>query len=370
VAGACRAAAQGSYVDAVPGGSAGQITPEDLHEAGVYDPGAPDAADRLTALELLVQHGAALDDLRAELADYGALAARLALRPGPAQLTRRELAERAGLSEETVRRLWLGAGFADPGPDLPIATEADAAVFQGFGAAVSLFGEDTAFQLTRVVGAAMAKVADAIVSAFVTDVGPAAMASDPSGLALVRANLESASYMPFLVSAMDQLLRMHLVAASRTSADVEFGYETQRLVVGFVDLVGSTAFSEQVDVAALGAALGEFETTASDVVVAAGGRVVKLIGDEIMFVATSIDAACGIALDLADVIRAHPVLPPIRAGLAVGDVLVQGGDCFGPVVSLAARAVRERKRARSWWTLPSKRPFRRGTGQPRGLNNR
>jgi class 3 adenylate cyclase len=81
------------------------------------------------------------------------------------------------------------------------------------------------------------------------------------------------------------------VAASRTSADIEFGYETQHLVVGFVDLVGSTAFSEQVDVASLGAALGEFETTASDVVVAAGGRVVKLIGDEIMFVATSIDAA-------------------------------------------------------------------------------
>jgi class 3 adenylate cyclase len=334
-------AAQGSYVDGVPGDSAGQITPEDLHKAGVYDPDAPDAADRLTALELLVQHGAALDDLRAELPDYGALAARLALQPGPAQLTRPELAERVGLPEETVRRLWLGAGFADPGPDLPIATEADAAIFQGFAAAVSLFGEETALQLTRVVGAAMAKVADAIVSAFVTDVSPRAMASDPTGLALVRANLESASYMPFLVSAMDQLLRMHLVAASRTSADVEFGYETQHLVVGFVDLVGSTAFSEQVDVAGLGAALGEFETTASDVVVAAGGRVVKLIGDEIMFVATSIDAACAIALDLADVFRAHPVLPPIRAGLAVGDVLVQGGDCFGPVVSLAARAVKE-----------------------------
>ena len=340
MAGLCRAARR-SYVDAVPSDSAGQITPEDLHEAGVYDPGAPDATERLAALELLVQHGAALDDLRAELPDYGALAARLALRPGGGDLTRRELAERAGLQEETVRRLWLAAGFADPGPDLPIATEADTAVFQGFGAAVSLFGEDTAFQLTRVVGTAMAKVADAIVSAFVTNVGPEAMASDPSGLALVRANLESASYMPFLVSAMDQLLRMHLVAASRTSPDVKFGYETQRLVVGFVDLVGSTALSEQVDIAGLGAALGEFETTASDVVVAAGGRVVKLIGDEIMFVAASIDAACGIALELADAFRAHPVLPPIRAGLAFGDVLVQGGDCFGPVVNLAARAVSE-----------------------------
>jgi adenylate cyclase len=146
--------------------------------------------------------------------------------------------------------------------------------------------------------------------------------------------------MPFLVSAMDQLLRIHLVAAARTS-DVEFGYEKQRLAVGFVDLVGSTAFSEHVDISSLGAALGEFETTASDVVVAAGGRVVKLIGDEIMFVAASIDAACTIALDLAEVFRAHPVLPPIRAGLAVGEVLVQGGDCFGPVVSLAARAVKE-----------------------------
>ena len=317
------------------------LTADDLEAAGLYDPGAPGAADRLAMLELLVQHGATLEDLQGETADLGALASRLVIRPEKPTMTRRDFADRTGLPEETLQRLWLAAGFADPGADVPIVTDADAAVFQGFAAAAAVFGQDAAVQLTRVVGAAMAKVADAIVSTFVANVSPAAMAADPSGLALVRANLESSAYMPFLAAAMDQLLRMHLVAASRSTSVADRGYETQRLVVGFVDLVGSTALAQHLNTAELGAALSEFETRAADIVVGAGGRVVKLIGDEVMFATPDVDAACASALDLVEAFRAHPVLPPVKVGLACGGVLLRDGDCFGPVVNLAARAVNE-----------------------------
>ena len=36
----------------------------------------------------------------------------------------------------------------------------------------------------------------------------------------------------------------------------------------------------------------------------------------------------------------HPSIPPVRAGLASGEVTLRDGDVFGPVVNLAARAVK------------------------------
>src|SRR5438034_10534900 len=98
---------------AVPSGS---VTPEELAAAGVYDPGAPDAADRLAAVQLLVERGATIDDLRDAAGDLGGLAARLVLRPGGQRLTQRELAARAGVPVELVERVWLTAGIPNLGP--------------------------------------------------------------------------------------------------------------------------------------------------------------------------------------------------------------------------------------------------------------
>ena len=56
--------------------------------------------------------------------------------------------------------------------------------------------------------------------------------------------------------------------------------------------------------------------------------------------ATNARSAATIALDLVDVFDEHPTVPPVRAGLAGGQVLLRDGDAFGPVVNLAARAVK------------------------------
>jgi class 3 adenylate cyclase len=243
---------------------------------------------------------------------------------------------------ELIERLWRAAGFADPGPDVAVAAEGSVAIVQSFAAAASLFGEEAVFQLVRVLGSAMARVADAIISAFNVNVAPGAVASDPSGLRIVQANLDSMVFLPMLNEAMDQLLRLHLAAAAREGGpSLEAGYEAQELSVGFADLVGSTALAQQLAGGALGRALGAFEAEASDLIIKHGGRVVKFIGDEIMFVTADPDAAYLIGLELAEAFNAHDVLPPVRVGLARGDVLTSGGDCFGTVVSLAARAARE-----------------------------
>ena len=118
------------------------------------------------------------------------------------------------------------------------------------------------------------------------------------------------------------------------------GYESQRMCVGFVDLVGSTALAQRLSTRELGTVLTEFEHVAADTVTSAGGRVVKLIGDEVLYTASDEASACTIALNLATTFTDHPVVPAVRAGVAGGDVLLRDGDVFGPVVNLAARAVK------------------------------
>ena len=67
--------------------------------------------------------------------------------------------------------------------------------------------------------------------------------------------------------------------------------ELARLAVGFVDLTGFTALSRHLPPAELIQVITQFESTAYDVAAELGGRIVKHIGDEIMFVA--LDAASG-----------------------------------------------------------------------------
>jgi adenylate cyclase len=144
--------------------------------------------------------------------------------------------------------------------------------------------------------------------------------------------------MPAFMTSFEQLLRRHVVNASRPQLLTSpLGYESRRLVVGFVDLVGSTELAGRLSAPDLGAALSAFEATAADIVVSHRGRVVKLIGDEIMFTAPNLEDGCTIAHRIVAAFAAHPVLPPVRAGLAYGDVLTRDGDCFGPTVNLAAR---------------------------------
>ncbi len=119
------------------------------------------------------------------------------------------------------------------------------------------------------------------------------------------------------------------------------GYETQDLLVGFVDLVGSTELGERLGFRELGDVLTTFELLASDTVTGAGGRVVKLLGDEVLFTVPDVRSGVGIALDLASSFAAHPTVPPARLGLAYGRVMLREGDVFGPVVNLASRVVDE-----------------------------
>ena len=111
------------------------------------------------------------------------------------------------------------------------------------------------------------------------------------------------------------------------------------MAVGFADMVGFTLLSQHLGNEELAAVVARFEELAHDTVVALGGRVVKMIGDEVMFVVQTTGSAAEIGLSLAEAYADDELLSDVRVALAFGPVLVQDGDYYGPVVNLANRLV-------------------------------
>jgi adenylate cyclase len=107
--------------------------------------------------------------------------------------------------------------------------------------------------------------------------------------------------------------------------------------VGFADLVGYTEVTEHLDAAGLAALVQDFESTAEGAVAQGGGRLVKTIGDAVMFTTGEPESGALIALELAETIGRDTATPPARVALAWGSVLERFGDVFGPIVNLASR---------------------------------
>jgi adenylate cyclase len=143
------------------------------------------------------------------------------------------------------------------------------------------------------------------------------------------------SLVGLLEDSVDYVWRRHLLAALVRLLGTD--ETTPEEAVGFADLSGFTKLSQRMDVERLSELVDEFEAAAFDVVSAHGGRTVKLIGDEVMFVARSLPVAVDIALDLADRLRAVPDMPEIHCGIAYGRTASVAGDVFGPAANLAAR---------------------------------
>jgi adenylate cyclase len=112
------------------------------------------------------------------------------------------------------------------------------------------------------------------------------------------------------------------------------------VALGFVDLVGSTVWSQTLDLRDQNLALTRFESAAWSSAVLADGRVVKMIGDEVFFYAPSAEAACRIGIEVCQAAEADPVLPPARGAVGVGPVTPREGDYYGPLVNLLARLVK------------------------------
>jgi adenylate cyclase len=115
--------------------------------------------------------------------------------------------------------------------------------------------------------------------------------------------------------------------------------QSPSLAVGFADMVGFTLLSQHLSDEELAVVVRRFEELSHNIVVTARGRVVKMIGDEVMFVVDEVADAARIGLDLADAYADDDLLSDVRVGLAMGPVLLRDGDYFGRTVNLAHRIV-------------------------------
>jgi class 3 adenylate cyclase len=291
--------------------------------------------DELT--EFLLGLGATPEEIAAAGDEAAGVASTVILRGPQERFSRAEAAARAGIPVEVAIRFNRAAGLPDPGPDACVYNDDDVELLRLYDLGSQLLGADAVTQLLRVIGTSMARIADAEVAAFLTNVGGPLMLADPSGLELARANAAAAELLLQAGRGIDVLLRHHVEIANRPLMAVS--QDTTLIGVGFADLVGSTELAEDLSIAELGSVIAEFEERVIDITIDAGGRAVKFLGDGVMFVASEPAACCEIGLMLASEFAALDRVPPVRVGLAFGDVLSRDGDYFGPVVNLSARIV-------------------------------
>jgi adenylate cyclase len=319
-------------------------SPEDLAmlaAAGLYDPAAPQAAQRRALIAWLLAQGISAEEIVAAVrrgSTLTGLAGDLALRPGRDRLTLRDLAARAGLPLGRVEDILLAAALPPVARDAPAFSPEDVATVAAFARGAELFGEAALRDFMHIVGASLGRIAEAAVSLFVVNIEGPIHAAGGDELALAQANLRAVGALDLLLPAMQALFRAHVETAIRRlrAGRVPGSVDLVQRTVGFVDLVGFTSLSRRQSARELAELLLRFEGLAHDVTVARDGRLVKLIGDEAMFVAIEPAAACDIALTLVEQVAEDRAVTP-RGGLGSGPVLSRGGDYYGPVVNQAAR---------------------------------
>ncbi|WP_174900315.1 adenylate/guanylate cyclase domain-containing protein [Acrocarpospora macrocephala] len=251
----------------------------------------------------------------------------------PPRYTRREIASAAGIPQELAERIWRALGFASLADDAVAFTDADLQALQRIRMILDagLLDEVTLIRMTRALGRTTARLAQ-----WQTEIMIGALRDQaPTDADLARVLRAAELLLPDFELTLVHVWRAQLAAsAGRQLALTENGDRTT-LAVGFADLVSFTRVSRELDELALADLVEGFEARASDVVAQHGGRLVKTLGDEVLFTATEAETAARMTLDLVDALGQGD--PGVRIGLAYGPVLPVMGDVFGTTVNLAAR---------------------------------
>ncbi|NIH78908.1 adenylate/guanylate cyclase domain-containing protein [Amycolatopsis viridis] len=255
---------------------------------------------------------------------------------GKRRYTRLEVAERAGVPIERATRLWRALGFATVGDDEVVFTDADIDAVRTTDQLISsgLLDERLEAPVARTLGLHLSRLAEwqvRMLWTLITETGN--LGEDDAQVVTLVERL-----LPELQRVQDFVWRRHLAAfAGRALASPEENLEARTEAVGFVDMVGYTRMTRRLGEGELSAVLESFELLATEVIADHHGRVVKMIGDEVLFVADAPADAAEIALTLTERTAADAELPEVRAGLAAGRILSRFGDVYGSVVNVAAR---------------------------------
>ncbi len=241
----------------------------------------------------------------------------------------------AGVELERAERLWRAMGFPDVPAHARVFTDEDV---EALRITSRLVGEerviDESFEvsISRMLGQTMGRLAQWQVRTVLAaiEARPEAF-TDPAEIGGLIERI-----VPQLEFLQSHVWRRQLAAfAGRALAADDL--ESDTLAVGFADMTGFTALTRRLREGELEQLLERFEATAGDVVGAHDGRVVKSLGDEVLFTVAEPAAAAEIALTLLERTEDDDLIPPLRIGMAAGEVLSRLGDVYGPVVNIASR---------------------------------
>ncbi|WP_246857645.1 adenylate/guanylate cyclase domain-containing protein [Oerskovia sp. KBS0722] len=273
-----------------------------------------------------------------------------ALLGGPRALTVEGLAERAGLTERQVRSYWQALGLPITEQQEQMFTEDDAVALEEIYSVAERekFDDRSLTTLIRSMGHTTERLVLWQVEALVEHMTKRFDLDDTSARLLVLDRLPDLA--PVLETQLRHAWRRQLAAVAARFT-VEFSEaragdvtDSQALplprAVGFADIVSFTKRTAGLGSSELAEFVQLFETRARDIITAAGGRVVKTIGDAVLYVADDVATGAKVALGLAEEgERAGEGMevPPVRVSLVWGRVLSRFGDVFGPSVNLASR---------------------------------
>ena len=272
---------------------------------------------------------------------------------GERKLRRREVAAGAGLSLLSARKLWRALGFPNLGDDEVAFTERDQAALS---TAVDLvrtgkLTEEAAISVTRAIGQMTDRMVVWQIEALVEDMVHEQGVTDP----VARKRL--VNELPALVDPLEEMLvyswrRQLNAAVQRLAVRAEAGLQASEegregdeddaplplaRAVGFADLVSYTSLSRRMNEKTLAKLVQRFENKCAEIISVGGGRLVKTVGDEVLYIAETPAAGAEISLALAEAFTRDEILPEARVAMVWGRILSRLGDIYGPTVNLAAR---------------------------------
>lgn len=268
---------------------------------------------------------------------------------GHAQYSLSEAAERAGMDVGLARLFWLAMGFPDIGDEVNdiIFTPYDVAVMRRHVDKLSA-GQVDAGTMNSLVRA-QSHMADRLVlwqlEALVEFAQQTFELDDVSARFWMLDHIDE--YLPFLEEQLKYAWRRHTASYLRR-AEIELDRRVldpdneamplQR-AIGFVDLESFTPRSSELGSKQLVSFMRNFEFACRDVISSNGARLVKTVGDAVLWVADDLKTGARVSTELVRTLGSIEGMLPVHSSLVWGGVVSAFGDVFGPIVNLASRLV-------------------------------
>ena len=272
---------------------------------------------------------------------------------GDRKLRRREVAAGAGLSLLSARKLWRALGFPNLGDEDVAFTERDQSALSTIVDLVrdGKLTEEAAISITRAIGQMTDRMVVWQIEALVEDM------VQEQGVPDAVARKRLVTELPNLIDALEEMLvyswrRQLNAAVQRLAVRAEAGLQSSEegregdeddsplplaRAVGFADLVSYTSLSRRMNEKTLAQLVQRFENKCAEIISVGGGRLVKTVGDEVLYIAETPAAGAEISLALSRAFTEDEILPQARVAMVWGRILSRLGDIYGPTVNLAAR---------------------------------